>query len=635
MKRITGLLLTGLFVASLCFPAPVHATAAWMDSGYSYRKEFTVTGSTAGAQTDYPFMLTVYYGNGADSGGVVYLDSKSQTDFDDLRFTTSDGQTAVLAWLENKTDSSVAYVWVKLPTIPASPSTVKYYIYYGNSAAASGWSAGGSIFTTFDDFERGVNTDEVGGAWTETSGTCEISTSQAKDGTRSAKITGGAAASTMTTPLTAQTQKYAVREWVYKETATVTSQIFGHGNGTNCFFARLEGAEALQYYNGAGAWAATGTTVTPDAWRVYEFSDLIFATPTFDIWYNNASAGNNLAGNASASATNVVRIQSDAGETPGDDFWIDDYIVRKWVSPEPTISAWATAETVTTPLVIQDVKIFTGYKETDDWLITVRYIDIYEPYYDTYDVRKYFVLQLLDAGSNVKAETPVPSWGNRCGSIYLSAAQTTPLTYGGVYSLRLRGIVTPNPSVSYSIASTDWAGSDLVNLDSWVITSSSVIGTYYSLSLTTYITERGEVLNSTGASIFSAGIAGLSQVRPNIYQTYSTPSSYTSGTTTQTYRQSLKGWQANIGADGTVMLTRLGGIIGVDGSIASVIIFLIMLFTLAALAFPAGHTTAAMVLSLPLLGAAVVFGMDLIYIGLLVLVAAFLAVKNFWLDKGT
>ena len=47
-----------------------------------------------------------------------------------------------------------------------------------------------------------------------------------------------------------------------------------------------------------------------------------------------------------------------------------------------------------------------------------------------------------------------------------------------------------------------------------------------------------------------------------------------------------------------------------------------------------GNTTAAMVLSLPMLGAAIWFGMDLLYIGMLALVAAFLFIKNFWLDKG-
>ena len=72
----------------------------------------------------------------------------------------------------------------------------------------------------------------------------------------------------------------------------------------------------------------------------------------------------------------------------------------------------------------------------------------------------------------------------------------------------------------------------------------------------------------------------------------------------------------------------------IGGDIIAVIAFLIMMFILMALAFPAGNTTAAMVLSLPMLGAAIWFGMDLLYIGMLALVAAFLFIKNFWLDKG-
>jgi hypothetical protein len=196
------------------------------------------------------------------------------------------------------------------------------------------------------------------------------------------------------------------------------------------------------------------------------------------------------------------------------------------------------------------------------------------------------------------------------------------------------GTFITNPYVEYTLIGADWLGSDLANLDSWVVTSATVIGTYYSTTMTTYIAERGEVLNSTGSGVFSLGIAGLSLVRPAIFQTYTTPSVYTPGTITQSGRTSIPAWQTNVGPDATVMLTRVGNIVGIGGDIIAVIAFLIMMFILMALAFPAGNTTAAMVLSLPMLGAAIWFGMDLLYIGMLALVAAFLFIKNFWIDKG-
>jgi hypothetical protein len=285
-------------------------------------------------------------------------------------------------------------------------------------------------------------------------------------------------------------------------------------------------------------------------------------------------------------------------------------------------------------LEIQDAKVFQSYKATDDWLVTVRYVNVYAPYYDTYDVKKYFTLQLVDAAGTVKASTVMPAWGNRVGSIYLSATTVSPLTYGGDYRVRIQGTFTGTPYTEYALVGSDWLGSDLTNLDSWILTSSTVIGTYYATSMTSYIAERGEVLNSTGAGVFNNGIAGLAQVRPAIFQTYTTPSVYTPGTITQAGRTAIPAWQTNVGPDATVMLTRVGNIVGIGGDIIAIIAFLIMMFILMALAFPAGNTTAAMVLSLPMLGAAIWFGMDLLYIGMLALIAGFLFVKNFWIDKG-
>ena len=285
-------------------------------------------------------------------------------------------------------------------------------------------------------------------------------------------------------------------------------------------------------------------------------------------------------------------------------------------------------------LDIQDVKIFTGYQEADDWLIAVRYLNTYPPYYDTYDPKKYFMLQLSDNTTVVKAQVAMPQWGNRVGSIYLNKAMASSLNYGGDYRIRIYGNFSGNPYFEYAITSADWMGSDLTRLDSWVITSATVIGDYYSKILTTYIAGRGEVLNTEGGALMSSGINGLSLRRPNIFQTYSSTGSVPEGTFTQAGRISMSNWQAHIGADGVVMATRLGNVLGIDGGAMLSIIFLLVSFGIAIFGFSPGHTTAAMILCLiPLIGA-VAFGVDMIIIGILVLVAAFLFVKRFWLDTG-
>jgi hypothetical protein len=296
------------------------------------------------------------------------------------------------------------------------------------------------------------------------------------------------------------------------------------------------------------------------------------------------------------------------------------------------VTAIASVELTTNTLIIQDVKVFQSYKETGDWLVTVRYIDIYAPYYDTYDVRKYFVAQFID-GSTVVAQTPITAWGNKVGNIYLSAAQVSGLTYGSAYKIRIYGTFSGNPYTEYTLLSTDWLGNDLTQLDSWVITSASTISSYYGSTLTAYIADRGEVLNATGGSYFSTGISGLSTVRPQLFQIYTVPNNYTPNITPQTYRQSLQNWQVAWGPDGTAMLTGLGSLIGMDGGFIGAMIFIIMMIACALIAFPAGHTTAANILSIGFLGLGIYFGLDIIWLILIGLMAAFLLFKNQFMDK--
>ncbi|MBI2463361.1 DUF2341 domain-containing protein [Candidatus Peregrinibacteria bacterium] len=102
------------------------------------RKKITVTENSGSTLTNFPVLLNITY------------DSDMQADFDDLRFTSSDGTTQLDYWLEGKTDSTSAMVWVEAPSITAS-STATIYMYYGNASLSSN-SNGSNVFTFFDDF---------------------------------------------------------------------------------------------------------------------------------------------------------------------------------------------------------------------------------------------------------------------------------------------------------------------------------------------------------------------------------------------------------------------------------------------------------------------------------------------------
>ncbi len=81
------------------------------------RKAVTITGTTAGVQTDYWVKVEVDF--------VVAM----RSDYTDVRFRAADGTTALNQFLY-KQDGTSAWFMVEVPSIPASPSTIDIYYYY-------------------------------------------------------------------------------------------------------------------------------------------------------------------------------------------------------------------------------------------------------------------------------------------------------------------------------------------------------------------------------------------------------------------------------------------------------------------------------------------------------------------------
>ncbi|KKN26131.1 hypothetical protein LCGC14_0877760 [marine sediment metagenome] len=88
-----------------------------------------------------------------DFANKVFLNGILQDDFDDIRFTKTDGTTELDFWVEtNSVVSGVtATIWVEFDSIAASPGTETFYIYWGNNAAVDA-SDGDATFDFFDDF---------------------------------------------------------------------------------------------------------------------------------------------------------------------------------------------------------------------------------------------------------------------------------------------------------------------------------------------------------------------------------------------------------------------------------------------------------------------------------------------------
>jgi hypothetical protein len=118
----------------------------WYDNAYNARKKYLVANTNESALTDYPFQFTVNYINGM------------QPDFADLLFTKLNGQPLDY-WIESKTDSDSAVVWVKIDNLPTSG--LSFFMYYGNPTANSA-SNGENVFQLFDDFSEDKGYTEVG-----------------------------------------------------------------------------------------------------------------------------------------------------------------------------------------------------------------------------------------------------------------------------------------------------------------------------------------------------------------------------------------------------------------------------------------------------------------------------------------
>ncbi|MCK9626936.1 MAG: DUF2341 domain-containing protein [Bacteroidales bacterium] len=134
----------------------VPVSADWL-SGWGYRKSHVIN-NTGDALSDYQMMYTINRSSGTDSGSTVYVDTKCNESYDDIRFTKSDGTTLLDYWIE-ESDTDSATIWVEVDSIAASGDTT-IYLYYGNPAAES-TSNGDDTFPFFDDFSgSSLDTDK-------------------------------------------------------------------------------------------------------------------------------------------------------------------------------------------------------------------------------------------------------------------------------------------------------------------------------------------------------------------------------------------------------------------------------------------------------------------------------------------
>jgi hypothetical protein len=317
----------------------------WL-SGWAYRRPITITNNITSALTNYQVLIII------DTQTLI-SQGKMRSDGGDIRFTDSDGVTLINYWVESGINTNSTRIWVKVPFIPASPEIAIIYLYYGNPNATS-LSNGFNTFDFFDDFEDGVYTDKWdantlnGGTLTETGGKLKMT---------SGSSTWNGAGVTSKTTLPAgdyAIETYGMRETGYKggepglffgfsDKTSRDTTYYGFwnrkANGNIAEYAP-EGKRLATVYDDAITWGTTALETWDGKWAritvIYKHTakttQTRFIYGSTDTTIGPTSAGTN--------QLTVLYVQIHYGEygKSGYSAYADWIAIRKYVSPEPTVS---------------------------------------------------------------------------------------------------------------------------------------------------------------------------------------------------------------------------------------------------------------------------------------------------------
>ena len=319
-----------------------RTSANWL-SGFGNRKSLTITGSPDGIQTNYQLKLTVHKGTGTDSGSDVFLGNKVKADFSDIRFTKNDGTTLLDYWVESYVENNSAVVWVEFDSIPASPSTDNFHLYYENSVAASA-SNGNNTFIFFDDFSGDLSKwTIIRGNWGIESGTLRLT------GDNDGEIIKPIGFSTLNDLRMQAKFNFSDMTWItYADLAVRSNDIHEAG-----YFTGIRPLDPD--YGRWGLWY----------WMTNHWQNVVSGPSSYsnNTWYKMRieAAGNSIRGylNDTNAITTTNSLFSSgtaalaAHTQNGQYVYVDDFFIAKLCNSEPFISAWGAEETSNQPPTYQ------------------------------------------------------------------------------------------------------------------------------------------------------------------------------------------------------------------------------------------------------------------------------------------
>ena len=147
------------------------SASEWFDTNWGLRKRIRIVNADNATYATTTVKIPVTY------------DADMQADFEDLRFTASNGVTPLDYWIERYTASSDATVWVEIFNLPAQDN-LDIFMYYDNVTATS-TSSSTATFIVAEDFESGFS-----GAYSGDTSLFTVDASFAYGGTKGLDTTG-------------------------------------------------------------------------------------------------------------------------------------------------------------------------------------------------------------------------------------------------------------------------------------------------------------------------------------------------------------------------------------------------------------------------------------------------------------
>ncbi|MHA1614986.1 MAG: DUF2341 domain-containing protein, partial [Candidatus Thorarchaeota archaeon] len=308
-----------------------ETSSNWL-TGWENRKSHEILG-TPGAGVNYQVPIIVNFGTGTDSGNSVYCDSKCQPDFDDIRFTSSDGYTSLDYWRESYIESDNATFWIEVKDNLDSEVTI--YMYYGNSIATT-ISNGTATFIFFDDFETGTLE-----RWDNDTG-WSISDTYYTDGDYGVYSPGGATQSQLRYEMN-QTESFLISIDARTFDNFNTFPVLISSDVGSCYPCTFGWTNVLYHTGVYNNWPQNSTLIDNTWYNMQIGFDMSLGKVRG--WKNESYMGEvDFASTTGETPSEVLSFRPAGGTQSTRHLALDNVYIRKWVPLEPTHGSWSDTE---------------------------------------------------------------------------------------------------------------------------------------------------------------------------------------------------------------------------------------------------------------------------------------------------